>query len=190
MPTPDINRLRSLVETGYASEEEQAQYRRLVEQQDNSQAPVVGSARLVPPVTEEDEYYVPVNAESFEQGGAGFTPPPDEGVYPGICTGAMVPNNARDQFWFNFSSLDGSEPRWMGSLVTAALTSQERSGAFKVKDILLALEVDYNLTGNGVEFRGIKGRLCQCDWQYVDIGGQRQLRIQNVYKASQNIEGL
>lgn len=208
--TSQIARLRSLVAAGYASEEEQAELAAFdALAQGGSQAPrATRTARvrsITPPVTrlapeapatgdDDDLMFVNLNTESFEQGGNNFSPPPREGIYPGRCTGAMVPTQAEDQLWFLF---EGTEEPFSGALVTSALTRPGTgpggSGAFKVQSVLNALEVPYQVHPDiGVEFRKshLQNALCQVEWAYIENKGTRQLRIQNVFPVGKAIESL
>lgn len=204
----ELNRLRALAGAGYASLEELA---RLAELDGTGAAPLPSAtrrrtapqtrARIAPtPVAaadddDDDIMFVNLNTESFEQGGNNFFPPAGgEAIYPGRCTGAMVPNQVTGQVWF---LLEGTEEPFQGALVTANLehpnTGPGGSGAWKMKQVLDILEVPYEVhPGVGVQFSksALNNIPCQVEWSYIDNKGKRELRIQNIYSAGQKIEGL
>ena len=206
MATDTINRLRALVAAGYASEAEQRELEELTSST-TPRAPQRGRARATTPAStpappqrdgveggDDDAIFVSLNTDSFESGGGGnFMPPAaGEGIYPARCLGTMVPTQADDQLWFLF---EGTVEPFNGALVTAALTREgERSGAFKVKDVLVALEVPYEVyPGNGVQFSkaALLAATCQVEYAYYqDSQGKRSLRINNVYPVNQPIESL
>ena len=205
----ELNRLRSLAGAGYASPEELA---RLAELDGTSAGPPRPAARgrvappararstpVAPPDTpvadDDDIIFVNLNTESFEQGGNNFFPPASgEAIYPGRCTGILVPNQVTGQVWF---LLEGTEEPFQGALVTANLDHPNigpgGSGAWKMKQVLDTLEVPYEvLEGVGVQFSksALNNIPCQVEWSYIDNKGKRELRIQNIYPAGQRIEGL
>ena len=202
----ELNRLRSLAQAGYASPEELV---RLAELDGTGAAPPPSAtrrqtapqtrARVTPtPVAaadDDDIIFVNLNTESFEQGGNNFFPPASgEAIYPGRCTGVMIPNQVTGQLWF---LLEGTEEPFQGALVTANLdhpnTGSGGSGAWKMKQVLDTLEVPYEVfDGVGVRFSkaALNNIPCQVEWNYIDNKGKRELRIQNVYPAGQKIEGL
>lgn len=202
MVTPreeEVRRLQMLVTTGYANPQEVQRYNELTGNHGGNQVP---SPEGLPaqnqnrPVTggTDSRTFIPLNTEAFARGGQQFVPPPQEGIYPAMCDGIATPSSdaLSDQLWWWFTSLDGKEPSFRGALVTGALTAVEaRSGAWKVKDVLDALDVDYQVEpGRGVYIPNVRGIFCQVEWQYVDNSksGRRELRIQNVYAASQKIQ--
>lgn len=190
--TGELARLQTLAAAGMLSDSEKERYRQLLEQQSQNQTPGPVPAYTAPAAlpSQDGDEFIPCNVESFKRGGQSFVAPPQEGVYPGVFTGTIRPDSVRqaDQLWFLFESKEGANPAWRGSLVTAALTtSGEKSGAFKLKEILDALDIPYNLSERGVMVvGGVKryvGRQAQVSWEQVDIGGKRELRIQRVLGA-------
>lgn len=125
--------------------------------------------------------YIDLNVESFERGGNSYSPPPAPGIYPAVCTGVMVPDNREDQIWFNFQSPAGSEPYTKGTVVCGALTVEgTKSGAFKVKSVLDALGVKYDISEKGVSFDDPTGVACKAIWSNQTFSGRTELRIQDI----------
>ena len=125
--------------------------------------------------------YIDLNVESFERGGNSYNPPPSPGIYPAVCTGVLVPDNREDQIWFNFQSPAGSEPYTKGTIICGSLTVEgQRSGAFKVKSVLEALGITYQITEKGVSFEDPTGVACKCIWSNQTFSGKTELRIQDV----------
>ena len=125
--------------------------------------------------------YIDLNVESFERGGNSYSPPPAPGIYPAVCTGVMVPDNREDQIWFNFQSPAGAEPYTKGTVVCGALTVEgTKSGAFKVKSVLDALGVKYDISEKGVSFDDPTGVACKAIWSNQTFSGRTELRIQDI----------
>ena len=125
--------------------------------------------------------YIDLNVESFERGGNSYSPPPAPGIYPAVCTGVLVPDNREDQIWFNFQSPAGSEPYTRGVVVCGALTTEgQRSGAFKVKSVLDALGINYQISEKGVSFEDPTGIACKAIWSNQTFNGKTELRIQDI----------
>lgn len=183
---PDLERYKRIVEMGIANAEEQEIYRRLLLAQGS---PGAGSPAAAPPGLQTPVPviptgdFIPLNTESFLSGGTSFTPPPKDGIYEAVCTGKMTPKNDLDQTWWMFSSLKGKTPYFTGVLVTAKLSAFKDSGAWKVLQVLDALDATYQvIPGQGAYVDNYKGKLCQVTWQWVEIRGVQQLRIQDVHK--------
>jgi len=192
----ELARLRALKSTGWIGAEETKRLAELEAAGAPVAAPQAAPAAGLPftPVTAAagavDEYTVDLSTEAFARGGQQAIPPSAPGIYPAVCTGAVKPTgqNVQDQLWFGFKSADGATVRHQGVLVTGSLNAApDKSGAWKVKDVLEALGAKYEVVpGRGVRFSGIVGRPCQVRWDWVVNANtqQRDLRIQDVYAAS------
>ena len=195
----ELQRLRALKSTGWISVEES---KRLAELE-GAGGGAVATAVAPPPqaLTPQpqavqggvDEFTVDLNTEAFARGGQQVIPPPAPGIFPAVCYGVVKPTgaNVADQLWFSFKSQDGATPRFAGSLVTGSLNApSEKSGAWKVKDVLEALGAKYEVVaGRGVRFWGVVNKPCQVRWDWVvnATTQQRDLRVQDVYASSNPI---
>ena len=138
-------------------------------------------------VEEEDDLFIPLNLESFRRGGGGAITPETTGWKDAICTGLMRPAFAPDQAWFWFENVEGADEKFRGALVTGSLdkSPDEGSGAWKVKEVLDAMEIEYeeDEEQGGIHMsRSPKGVECQVEWD--DIWNKRsqktERRIQDV----------
>lgn len=185
-------RLKNLVKAGLAEPDEIELYNSMTSAAIDS----VGNAKPKSPVKSQvetpsipaDEVTIELNTEAFERGGNQFSPPEQPGIYDATCTGLTRPGHAEDQLWFLFASRNEAIP-FRGALVCGALNADaDKSGAWKVKDVVLALGVPYQLNDGSVSFRDPKGKICKVLWSWVEVKGKRELRIQDVFSASANIE--
>ena len=139
-----------------------------------------------------DMIEISLNLESFREGGQNYTPPLKEGLYQGICDGIVTPTSEklRDQSWFVFrgAEVDGEgRPIWRGALVCGGLNKITESGAWKVKQVLDALGVQYTETAHGVRFNNPKGRPAHVQWSNITYDGKTSMRIQDVFRAEAKV---
>ena len=174
--------IKALEDAGLDASEEKAQLKQLV----LAGVPAPAKAKVKTPApapVEEEAYFIPLNLESFRTGGGGWTAPATTGVKDAVCEGYMIPDFVEDQLWFIFTSPAGVDEPFRGAFVCAAITRVEKSGAFKVKSVLDALNVPYE---EDEEQGGIKlltapkGKSCQVLWDDIVIKGKTERRIQDV----------
>ena len=157
--------------------------------------PIPAYVPPVPPTTPASDGFIPVNTDEFEKGwGASYLAPATPGVKDAVYTGYFFPNRNPDQCWFTFESLSDAPEQFRGSLVTAALTKPSAQGIYgagKLKDTIDAIGLRYEvISGRGIRVEPGTGHLCKVSWEWVDVRGKQELRIQNVYPASFKVESL
>ena len=198
----EVTRLRAIRDNGFAGQDDLAKLAQL-EAQLNGQAPA--AAQAAPAAAPQANGTAPaqpadgvvtayVNPEAFDRGWGGDTPPTQDGIFPGICTGADYRSD-NDLIIFRFRSAPGSPEVFNGGYVCAAVSNgMNRDGnaqgaAGKVKDALAALgaESRFDLAGN-LSMWNLSGRSAQVLWTMVEVKGKKERRIQDVYPASQQIE--
>ncbi len=147
-------------------------------------APKVATKIPLPkPEPEEGGVFIPVNLDSFRRGGAGWISPGSTGWFNAICRGILIPDFVEDQCWFLFENPEDADEQFRGSLVCGPLTAEEKSGAWKVKDVLEKLGAPYHEDeerGGVVIETSLEGLECQVDWEDVTIKNKTQRRIQDV----------
>ena len=132
-----------------------------------------------------EELFIPLNLENFSTGGGGgWIAPATTGVKDAVCEGYMIPDFVEDQVWFIFISPAGVDEPFRGSLVCGALSGEPgKGGAWKVKDILNAMDIPYeeDEERGGVRLLStLKGKSCQVLWEDVVIKDKTERRIQDV----------
>ena len=131
-----------------------------------------------------DKLFIPLNLESFRTGGGGWIAPATTGWKDAICTGFMIPNFVQDQCWFTYQNTQDADEQFRGALVTAALSGEPGvGGAWKVKDVLTAMEIPYEEDEDrgGVQLlKSPKGRRCQVFYDDIVIKGKTERRIQDI----------
>jgi len=151
------------------------------------------AAKAAAPAEEvdEDELFIPLNIESFKTGGGGWITPESTGWKDAICVGTTVPSHVTDQLWFIFENVPDAEELFRGALVTAALMKGPgEGGAWKVKEVLDALMVEYDEDeeSGGIRMKSSpKGKSAQVFYDDVVIKGKTERRIQDVQS---NVEAV
>lgn len=172
--------IKALEDAGLDASEEKAQLKQLV------LAGAVGvpaKAKVAPAL--EPELFISLNLESFRTGGGGgWTAPATTGVKDAICEGFMIPDFVEDQLWFVFINIPGADEPFRGSLVCGAISKEPgKGGAWKVKDVLDALDVPYeeDEARGGIKLLStIEGKSCQVLWDDIVIKDKTERRIQDI----------
>lgn len=167
--------IKALEDAGLDASNERAELRALA----GSSASTKAAAKSNPEV----DAFISLNVEAFKTGGGGWVAPATTGVKDAICTGYMVPSFVEDQVWFTFKNANEDEP-FRGALICGALSKEPGAGgAWKVKEILDALNVQYeeDKARGGVKLLSSpEGVSCQVLWDDVVIKGKTERRIQDV----------
>lgn len=183
-------RLKGLIDMGLANDNEREIYRRITQtsvvaiQTDPAQNGVVTP----------DIMTIHVHQETFERGwsSGGSTPPEAAGILSGVCD-VLEPSRTDigTYFaWFHSKEAESGESGyWRGALTIDKVTDADGRGG-KLKDLLLALGIGYRLERGQVSFVNPKGAVADCDWQMVEIKGQKQLRIQGVYPSGERKQSV
>lgn len=202
-------RLRALVDSGYATEEEERQYLALTATdnrppQDNR--PQATTTNTLPPAGQRQgarriqgratppsatyAYSFPVNINSF-LGGGDFQAPAQAGILPAICRGIQF-SEVDDRITLQFESPEGSAEYFFGTINFNNVTAEQKSGAWALRRTLDQLRVPYECDEHRVNIGEVEEQVCQVDWQWIDNrrSGIRELRIQEAYHKDARIEGL
>ena len=140
----------------------------------------------------EDAVDVEVNMESYQSGGGeGWLPPDKDGVFAGYCAGIIRSRSKDDEIMFDLRSVPGQQPSWRGALICTKLrtsgTGQGGSGAFKLRDAVVALGATEEVNGSTVRISGYKDAPCKVEWATVAIGAGTQRRIQNIFPITAGV---
>lgn len=175
--------IKALQDAGMDATAEEAELKKLVLA---GAKPTPTKATAVPATSVGDEDFIPLNTESYSSGGGGWVAPAATGVLDAVCEGYMVPDFVDDQLWFIFKNPEfpeGDNP-FRGALVCGAISKPAgSSGAWKVKDVAIALGID-NLVkveeGKGIKgLKACEGKACQILWDDIPIKGKTERRIQD-----------
>ena len=128
---------------------------------------------------------IEVDVSAFESGGQALSAPLEPGLYRGCFVDVITPKTKGDQRWFIFRTDD---PQLERQVRSALVTTPGGAGAFKLKDILEALGVEYQLAGKRLIANLTRGIPCQLEYQEVVLEGKTQNRLQNIYAASDKLE--
>lgn len=129
-----------------------------------------------------------VDVASFESGGQRLDAPTIADTYKGHFVDVIRPKSGEkmSQVWFIFETVDERVLQQKGKQVRSALifaplkTSEKESGAFRIKDTLVDLNLPYLLEGNRLTGDIPIGLSCQLTYEeYVDKG-ERTIRLQSV----------
>ena len=181
-------RLKKLIDMGMASPDEVELYNRI--QGRSGQSSPNGASQEEP----QDMMTVKVNQEAFERGwsSGGSTPPEKAGIFAGTCDSLEASRTDPGSYfaWFKAKGIEpGTDGYWRGALTIDKVADADgRAG--KLKDLLLALGLAYKLGRGQVIFPNPRGAEADCDWQMVDIKGQKQLRIQGVYPMGERKQSV
>ena len=140
----------------------------------------------------DDSLDVEVNMDSYQSGGGeGWVPPEKDGVYVGYCAGIIRSRTKDDEIMFDLRSVPNQQPVWRGALICTKLrtsgTGQGGSGAFKLRDAVVALGAIEEVNGNTVRISGYKDAPCKVEWATVQIGAGTQRRVQNIYPITAGV---
>lgn len=194
-------RLKALVDAGFASDEEKAEYGQMAgggntQVEPSAQGPQTITPAPVPtapiaatvPNADDDDLvnYMPANTDAFQ--GGEWKEPPHEAVYPAVCVDFTYSQDD-DRAMIIVANREGETPEFRGSLGASNVTAQEKSGAWAMRQALENLGIKYRIEeGRGVAIGSVTGVLCQADWQYIMSKGTRSMRVQNLYGADAVIE--
>ena len=175
-------RIKALKGAGLSTEAEEAELAKLTK----PAPPAKATAKKASAAGQEVNFDIEVDRKSFLSGGQQFGAPEQAGIYQGEFQDIVVPTNKPDQRWFIFKTNDA---RLEMQIRSALVVTPAGLGAFKLKDILDALEISYQLTDDNRVVGAIPAGLsCQLEYQSVVLEGKTQVRLQNVYAASKPIE--
>ena len=143
-----------------------------------------------PPADNDEEDFVALNTESYETGGGGgWLSPKSIGAMDAICAGFITPDFVEDQLWFIFKNPEypGGDNPFYGSLVCGGVSRGEKSGAWKIKDVVAKLGIQGAvevIPGKGIKgLKACEGRPCQVLWDDIVLKGKTERRIQDVMAA-------
>ena len=152
----------------------------------------------VPPAVSSDGYEVrDINTDAFKKGWSTQTlPPPQEGLFLGICTGTSVPANNPNDLLINMESLPGSTPEWRGSYYIDEVNnpSDKDSRAGKFKDVLEAFGLTQENAGYKVQngkllHKPLKGLKAKARWVEIEARNKgKQRRIQEIVSVADKRE--
>lgn len=180
-------RISALEDAGLDATEEKAKLAAMTPKastRTTAKAPAKAPAKAVAAAEPEEEMFIPLNVETFRTGGGGWIIPETIGVKDAVCTGYLIPNFAEDQVWFTFENVPDATEIFRGSLVCGALSKDPgQGGAWKVKDVLTAINVLYEEDEERGGIRLLsdpKGKPCQVLWDDIVRNNKTERRIQDV----------
>ena len=186
-------RLKKLIDMGMANPDEVELYNRIQGRSDQP-PPAQSSPNGVSQEERQGMMTVKVNQDAFERGwsSGGSTPPEKAGIFAGTCDSLEASRADPGSYfaWFKAKGVEpGADGYWRGALTIDKVTETDgRAG--KLKDLLLALGIAYRLERGQVTFPNPRGADADCDWQLVDIKGQKQFRVQGVYPMGERNQSV
>ena len=133
--------------------------------------PAMQEAPASPSPTASDEIVLDVNREAFERGGQQWIRPVKPCAVNGHTLPVVYPTKVKGaQVWLAFESTDGFK-----DFIAVAYDGE---GAFKLKDVLEALEVPYAMEGSRIKFRWPKG--LPVSMRFLDGQGEQHNQVRLV----------
>jgi len=144
-------------------------------------ATVVASAGTAPAVAGAKSYSMDVgDKEAFDRGGDQFGAPDVACVIPGKFLDIVTPDNKPENRWWLFKP-DGCD-------YTSAITVAYGKGAFKLKELLMNLGIEWAEQGTNISFSIAAGYPCMLDYGPNTYDGKTSIRLNKVYKAGTDIQ--
>jgi len=160
----------------------------LKEQADEKRAELakLGGGTSVAPATaaapaDAESYTMDVeDKEAFDRGGDNFGAPSTPCVIPGTFQGIVASRKKPEQRLWIFRP-DGQDYH-------SSITVSPGSGAFKLKELLVNLDIPWTEAGTVISFNIAKGHPCQLDYKENVYDGKTSIRLDRVQPAEKHIE--